>query len=423
MQETILEVIDALRAGEYPEQKINKIISHLSEVTGDSDLDTLFILGDALISSGLNEYAEQVYTKLYELTSHDDEVLAYLCDLYIADNRLDEALNLVNSAQKTPTTLMVKAEIFQQLNMPDVAIRNLFQAKEMEEDPVIDFAIAEVYFHEGDLAEANRHYQMLISNGYDVVNHVDINLRLAEVNMNLSELESAEAYFNAAKEENYSNDDNYRKALLYYQLQEYTAAKSLLDKVISNEPYFISGYILLMNIHETEHNLPEAETTLKNYLIEDDMNSLVYFHLGRLNFRQNNNEEAISYFKRSVELDEDYDDAYLMLFETLLRADETEQIDEILPSLDTHALSGESLYLLAKIEQANENDDNATKFYEDASELIGDSIEFYADYYYYLTEIMSPERINVLDKLIQLDPANDEWLLEKERVIHEGDNL
>jgi tetratricopeptide (TPR) repeat protein len=423
MQEKILELIDALRSGEYPEKKINYVINHLNDITDEETLDSLFILGDALIAGGLNDYAEKVYKRLYELTDHDDEILAYLCDLYIADNRLDEALSLVNEAEKTTTTLMVKAEIFQQLNMSDVSIRSLFQAKELDDDPIIDFAIAEVYFNEGDLAEANRHYQLLTTAGIDNINHVDINLRLAEINMNMSDLETAEAYFDAAQDENFSNDDYYRKALMYYQLKEYDKAKSLLDKVLSNEPYYINGYLLLMNIHETEHNLTEAEATLEQYLKEDDTNPLIYFHLGRLNFRQNNNDEAVAYFKQSIALDEDYDDAYLMLFETLLKTDETEQVEEILHTLDTHALSGESLYLLAKIEQHNENDENALKFYEDASHLIGDSVEFYIDYYYYLTEIMSPERLNVLDKLIQLDPTNDEWLLEKERIMSEEDDL
>lgn len=423
MQQTILEVIDALRNGEYPEKKINQVIHSLEDIKKEEDLDHLFILGDALVSSGLNDYAEKVYKHLYNLTGHDDEVLAYLCDLYIADNRLDEALSLINSAEQTPTSLVIKAEIFQQLNMADVAIRNLFLAKEMNEDPVIDFAIAELYFNEGDLEEANRHYQLLLSLGHDNINHIDINLRLAEVTMNLGDLETAEAHFNAADDNSYSNDDFYRQSLLYYQLKEYEKAKSLLDKVISNEPYFISGYILLMNIHETEHNLPEAEAVLHNYIKEDDTNPLIYFHLGRLNFRQNNSESAVSYFLKAVELDGDYDDAYLMLFETLLKTDDTEAIDEILPGIDTHALSGESLYLLAKIEQENENDENASKFYEDAAALIGDSLEFYIDYYHYLTEIMSPLRTTVLDKLIQLDPANDEWLLEKERVVDEEDYL
>lgn len=423
MQQTILEVIDALRSGEYPEKKINNVMHNINKVKTDEDMDTLFLLGDALVSSGLNDYAEQVYKHLYSLTSHDDEILAYLCDLYIADNRLDEALSLVNAAEKTTTSLMIKAEIFQQLNMPDVSIRNLFQAKELDEDPIIDFAIAELYFNEGDLAEANRHYQLLLSDGYDNINHININLRLAEVNMNLGDLAAAETYFDACSDDNYSNDDLYRKALLYYQLQEYTKAKTLLDTVIENEPYFISGYILLMNIHETEHNLPEAESVLENYLKEDDTNALIYFHLGRLSFRQNDSNSAVKYFKKAVSLDGDYDDAYLMLFETLLKTAETEQINELLPSIDTHALSGESLYLLAKIEQENENDNNAIKFYEESSKLIGDSVEFYIDYYHYLTEIRSPERFNALDKLIKLDPANDEWLLEKERVTNEEDYL
>lgn len=423
MQENILQIIDDLNTGDYPEQKINKVITDLNKFTEEEDLDALFSLGDALVASGLNDYAEKIYRYLYEYTSHDDEVLAYLCDLLIADDRLDEALSLVNQAEKTPAVLMVKAEIFQQLNMADVAIRSLFDAKELADEPVIDFALAELYFHEGSLDEANRHYQLLLSDGFDVINQVDINLRLAEINLNLLNLDEAIENFESAAKENYTNDDFYREGLAYYQRGEYTRAENLLKKVISNEPYFINGYILLMNVYETEHNLTEALKILEEYLVQDQTNSLIYFHSGRLNFKMENNDQAVQHLLKATTLDDDFDDAYLMLFETLLKMDDTEYIREILPDLDIHSLSGESLYLLAKIEQENENDENAGRFYEEAEALIGESVEFYQDYYYYLTEIRAPKRMDILDKLIALEPDNTEWKLEKERVLADEDEL
>src|SRR5690625_4449864 len=93
MQEQIYQAIDYLNRGEYPEQKLNAIINDLPQIKEEDDLDALFILGDALISSGLHNYAEKVYVHLYNQTEHDDEILAYLTDLMITDNRLDEALS------------------------------------------------------------------------------------------------------------------------------------------------------------------------------------------------------------------------------------------------------------------------------------------------------------------------------------------
>src|SRR5699024_12171507 len=90
-------------------------------------------------------------------------------------------LSLINSSKKTATVMMLKAEIFQQLNTNDIAVKSLFDAKELTDDPIIDFAIAELYFHDGDLTEANRHYQLMLNQDIGQVNQVDINLWFAYI--------------------------------------------------------------------------------------------------------------------------------------------------------------------------------------------------------------------------------------------------
>ena len=148
----------------------------------------------------------------------------------ITDNRLDEALSLINSSKKTATVMMLKAEIFQQLNMNDIAVKSLFDAKELTDDPIIDFAIAELYFHDGESDRGEQALPIDAESEIGQVNQVDINLRLAEINMNLLNLEEAQAYFKAAEDDNFTNDDWYRQALLEYQVQEYDNAIVLLEK-------------------------------------------------------------------------------------------------------------------------------------------------------------------------------------------------
>src|SRR5699024_12365369 len=112
-----------------------------------------------------------------------------------------------------------------------------------------------------------------------------------------------------------------------------------------------------------------------------------------------------------------------MLFETLLKTDRTDERASFESGLDTHALSGESLYLLARVHQENEEDESALKYYQDARALIGESVEFSKDYYEYLTEISHPLKSEILDKTIELDPDNEDWQLEKERMADEEDQL
>lgn len=423
MQEEILRIIDKLRQGSYPEEDLNHILNSLEQFHSDESLEALFLLGDALQNAGLDYQARQVFLHLNDNVDHDDFVISYLVDSYISEARLDDALTLINNSPETPTVLMLKSEIFQQMNLNDVAVRLLFEAKTMTDDIIIDFAIAELYYTLGDLEEAIRFYETVLNEGLEEVNGIFLSLRLADINLNLLNFEDARAYFDNVSDENYSNEDFYKEALLEYNLKEFDRAKTLLEKVLENEPYFINAYILLMNIYETEHNLDDALATLLRYLRENDKNALIYFHIGRLYFRQNMPEKAIENFSLATSLDEDYDDAYLMLFESILKTGETSTIDDYVRHLDINSLSGESIYLLAKIEAENENDDKAIKYYEDAESLIGDSSEFYTDYYYYLTEINHPNKKNVLEKLIKLEPDNLEWQLDFERIAGEEDEF
>ena len=423
MQEEILRIIDKLRQGTYPEEDLKYILNSLEQFHSDESLEALFLLGDALQNAGLDYQARQVFLHLNDNVDHDDYVISYLVDSYINEARLDEALTLINNSPETPTVLMLKSEIFQQMNLNDVAVRLLFEAKTMTDDIIIDFAIAELYYTLGDLEEAIRFYETVLNEGLEEVNGIIISLRLADINLNLLNFDDARAYFDNVPDESYGNEDFYKEALLEYNLKEYDRAKTLLDKVIDNEPYFINAYILLMNIYETEHNLDEALETLLRYLRENDKNALIYFHIGRLYFRQNKPEEAIENFTIATSLDEDYDDAYLMLFESILKTGETETVDEYVKHLDINALSGESICLLAKIEAENENDEKALKYYEDAEALIGESAEFYADFYYYLIEINHPKKKEVLEKLIKLEPDNLEWQLDYERIAGEEDEF
>lgn len=423
MQEEILRIIDKLRQGSYPEEDLNNILNSLEQFHSDESLEALFLLGDALQQAGLDLQARQVFLHLNDNVDHDDYVISYLVDSYISEARLDDALTLINNSPETPTVLMLKSEIFQQMNLNDVAVRLLFDAKTMTDDIIIDFALAELYYTTGDLEEAIRFYETVLNEGLEEVNGIIISLRLADINLNLLNFDDARAYFDNVPDESYGNEDFYKEALLEYNLKEYDRAKTLLEKVLDNEPYFINAYILLMNIYETEHNLDDALETMRRYLRENDKNALVYFHIGRLYFRQNKPEEAIEHFSLATSLDEDYDDAYLMLFESILKTGETATVDDYVKHLDINSLSGESIYLLAKIEAENENDDKAMKYYEDAESLIGESSEFYADYYYYLTEINHPNKKNVLEKLIKLEPDNLEWQLDFERIAGEEDEF
>src|SRR5699024_3283952 len=117
MQDQIYSIIDDLKTGKYPESELNSLLGNLERLDDDMELESLFTLGNTLMQAGSISEAETIFQHLHQRTGQDDEVIAYHTDNYITDDRNNEALNLINEAPKTKTVLLLKAEIFKQLNM------------------------------------------------------------------------------------------------------------------------------------------------------------------------------------------------------------------------------------------------------------------------------------------------------------------
>lgn len=142
-----------------------------------------------------------------------------------------------------------------------------------------------------------------------------------------------------------------------------------------------------------------------------------------MNLKLGQVEEAKEYFSKATHLDSEYEDALLMLFESILESDTTEEIDQYTKHLDVKEMSPDALHLLGTIEARNENDEKAKLYYGEAEKYLKDNTEFLSDYYYYLTEIRDDKRIDVLNELIKLEPNNSDWQLELEYIRGEEDGF
>lgn len=402
------------------EVKLDHIINNLSNYTEESELELLFQLGDMLMSLGQIYDAEKIFVYLNNLGTHDDDIVSNLTDIYIVDNRLDDALSLINSSKKTVVTLMIKAEIFHQLNMADVSFNLLNEAKSMSDDIIIDFAIAELHFYEGNIIDAKESYEMVLKEAHEI-NGIHIHLRLAKLSLLQMEYEMALSHYEKVEESHYQNEDLFDKAVAASFNEQVEMAKSLLLKVIDNEPYRVQPYINLSDILEKENDYEEASKVIESYLIQDDKHAVMYSKLGELQFKQNKVAEALDSLHRSIEIDGAYQAAITRALEILLLSGNADQIDRFKAVIDFDELISDNIYLLAKIETENESYDDAHKLYQEAYIDLSDTVVFMTDYYYFLLEIASDDRYYVLEQLIQLEPDNIEWLHEKERLSHERD--
>src|SRR5699024_3177040 len=152
--------------------------------------------------------------------NYHDNPLANLTDIHITNGYIDDSLLLLNYAKQTPTSLPLKAAVFQQKHLNYVASKNLIKATKLTHDIVIDFAIAELYFYESNLLEATYYYKNVLKE-LDSVNNINVNLRLANIYTNLMESETALKFFNEVDSTEFENEDYFSKGLVHFQLEQY----------------------------------------------------------------------------------------------------------------------------------------------------------------------------------------------------------
>lgn len=397
------------------EADVKGVIERLPELTDDGALNELFMLGDVLMSYGHIYDAEKIFSHLHAHTDHDDDIVSFLVDIYITDNRLDDALSLINASPKTVVTLLIKAEIFQQLNMADVSFNLLEEALTMSDDVIIHFALAELHFYEGNILDALDAYMKVIETE-EIINGVHIHLRIAKLYLLQMEYETALTHYDKVDIHSYQNEDIFDKAVAAKHNEQPENAKTLLQRAIDNEPYYTAAYITLIDILEDELDYEAAIQFAEAYLLQDKVNAIMYNRLGNLYFKNNQETEALDALYESLQLDPAYESTLTHIFEILLLSGQTEEIARFNPLIERDELNPDSQYLLAKIEAENEEYEEAASLYESAYAELSHAVPFMTDYYYFLLEIASAKRYNILEQLIKIEPDNIEWVHEKERL-------
>ena len=144
-------------------QKLDNLDSRVNEVLTTSNDDALFILGETLYNFGLTPQGLEVFRTLYHKYPDESEVLIYFIEGLMAENETDEALEYLTEVELSPERLMLEADLYQQINMIEVAIDKLNQAIDLEpNDPIIHFALAELLFYDGQYLRATSEYLSLI---------------------------------------------------------------------------------------------------------------------------------------------------------------------------------------------------------------------------------------------------------------------
>lgn len=208
--EDIYKLIDDINL-----QKLDNLDTRVNDALSSPKDDALFILGETLYNFGLMPQGLEVFRTLYHKYPDESELLIYFIEGLIAEDQTDEALEYLSTVELSTERLMLEADLYQQLNMLEVAIDKLVEAIDIEpNDPIIHFALAELLYFDGQYLRASSEYETVLETGEYQINNVNLFSRLADCSLQSGNYSDAITMFNEISEDEMDSEIYFKRPLL-----------------------------------------------------------------------------------------------------------------------------------------------------------------------------------------------------------------
>ncbi|MHB7914762.1 tetratricopeptide repeat protein [Staphylococcus haemolyticus] len=411
--EDIYKLIDDINL-----QKLDNLDSRVNDALTSNNDDALFILGETLYNFGLTPQGLEVFRTLNHKYPDESELLIYFIEGLMSENQTDEALEYLSQVAISTEKLMLEADLYQQINMTEVAIDKLIEARELEpNDPIIHFALAEMLYFDGQYLRATREYEVVLDTGEYEVNGINLFARMADCALQSGNYSDAINLYDEINEDEMTSEDFFKKAIAYEKNDITHEAIKITKNLLSKDPDFIQGYFYLQSLYENEKNYPDAIETGKEGLRLNQFYKELMVSTGSLEIEHGDANEGVELLKQALEVDNAYHEPLLILSDLFRNEEDYEAIIALLSYVDEDDLDPVFMWHLAHAFGQEERDKEAQHFFELAYPTMKTQSAFLSDYYYYLIEIGYKEKAKtILQQLLEMDPSNETWQEEANRL-------
>lgn len=411
--EDIYKLIDDINL-----QKLDNLDTRVNEALSSPNDDALFVLGETLYNYGLMPQGLEVFRTLYHKYPDESELLIYFIEGLMSENQTDEALEYLNEVELSTERLMLEADLYQQLNMIEVAIDKLVEAIELEpNDSIIHFALAELLYFDGQYLRAASEYETVLETGEYEVNTINLFARLADCSLQSGNYSDAIKMFDEMNEDEMNSEDYLKKAIAYEKNDLTQEAIKLVTTLLSKDPDFLQGYFYLQQLYENEHNHADAIEIGKEGLRLSQFYKELMVSTGSIQIEHGDANEGVQLLIQALEVDNAYQEPLLILSDLYRSEEDYESLIGLLQYVDEEDLDPVFMWHLAFALGQEERDKEAQHFFELAYPTLQSQSAFLSDYYYYLIEIGKVEQAkSILNQLLELEPSNETWHDEAERL-------
>ncbi|WP_210128030.1 tetratricopeptide repeat protein [Staphylococcus sp. GDX8P114P-2] len=399
-------------------QKLDNLETRVNDALSSPNDDALFILGETLFNFGLTPQAVEVFRTLYHKYPDESELLIYLIDCLIAENQTDEALEYLSEVGVSTERLMLEADLYQQLNMLEVAIDKLTEAIDLEpNDPIIHFALAELLYFDGQYLRATAEYETVLETGEYEINGVNLFSRLADCSLQSGNYSDAIKMFDEMNEDEMNSEDFFKKAIAYEKNDLTQEAIKLVQSLLSKDPDYLQGYFYLQQLYEQEKNYPDAIEIGKEGLRLSQFYKELMVSTGTIALEHGDANEGVELLLQALDVDNAYQEPLLILSDLYRNEEDYESLIGLIQYVDEEDMGPVFMWHLAHALGKEERDKEAQHFFALAYPTLKTQVDFLSDYYFYLIEIGDITTAKqLLLQLVELEPSNDTWQDELDRI-------
>lgn len=407
------KVIELIQAGNIDEVDVN-----ISLAIDHDDDETLYLLGNTLLQLGFLQETKRVFNHLLDIHPNDDELKIYLAEIEIEDGNELEALDLLHSIDKTsqsyPQSLLVQADYYHLNGLPEVSVQKLKEAESfVPEEPIVQFALAEVYFTIADFKHAIEYYEKLLEANIEEVAGTLISARLGNANLMTGNYQEAANYFSEALSFKDDPEIFYQLGFVYLQQEEYVQVIDSLMQAKTLDPSLLAVYLLLAEAYEKLNQLEKALEAAEEGIAINEMNAELFLIAAELAVKLKNFDLADKYYRDAVALEPENESTilkYAFYLNYIESFDEViELFDQLPPAMQQDP---DAMWLLANANNGIEEYDKARDLFNQAYHYLNDRLDFLKDFAFFLREDGQRKKLReVLEQYMSLASEPDDDIL------------
>lgn len=381
------------------------------EALKKDDPEVLASLAEELTSLGFLEESKRIIEKLLIDFPEEDAFYISLAEIAIENDEINEAFNYLEQIKPESDSylesLLVTADLYQVLGIPEVSEAKLLQAKTLApEEPLITFALAELHFSANQLGEAINEYTQLQNQGLEELANISIAERIGAAYSMMGGFEEAIPFLEQALEQEHTSDRLFQLGFTYYQLKDYQKAINYLQELVTLDPQYQSGYYYLADSLKEEELLEEALTAAEEGIKENPFQVELLHLASEIAYRLRDNKKAEELLLKALETGDKTDETLLTLSNLYLNEGQPDKTIEMISQMDEE----DNPYAAWNLAQAyNELEDfsAAGNYYKQAYEDLAHEPDFLKAYGIFLREDGQLELARaVLTTYLQLEPGD-----------------